>query len=132
MNASIDDSGNKPVIVLRPEWGGVFAWLRNADGTHDFFGFSARWDDRPKAFRDATGASRETVRALCEWQTAFENCIEPEDAPFWRSRDPRVKSILKLLDARAFELARRLKGEIGARFRVAVAPLCRKWRDVEV
>ena len=125
-------SKSKPMIVLHPEWGGVFAWLRNNDGTHDAFGFSSAWGGRPVELRKATGASRELVRALCDWQLAFENCVEPEDCPFWRNREPRVRYLLKLLDARAFELAKQLKAEIGARFRVAVAPLARKYRDIEV
>ncbi len=120
------------MLILRPEWGGVFAWRRNADGTHSAFGFSSAWGDKPKTFRVATGASRGLVRDLCEWQLAFERCIEPEDSPFCKNREPRVRSILKLLDARAFELANRLKTEVGDRFRIAVAPLCRKYRDIEV
>ena len=37
---------SKPMIVLRPEWGGVFAWLRNPDRTHDALGFSSPWGGR--------------------------------------------------------------------------------------
>lgn len=120
------------MLVLRPEWGGVYAWIRRADGSHDPIGFADNFFGKAAEFGKTTGASRGLVRDLRKWLGAFETLIEPKDAPFSQNRDKRIRSMIELLDARAFELARRLKAEVGDRFRVAVAPLRMKWRDMEV
>ena len=123
----------RPVIVLRPDWGGPFAWMTSpVDGAHDVVGCAdGAFAGGLAGFRRRFGVSKGLVRDLGAWQREYDRMVDSGDSSPERSR-VHLRPFFRRMNERGIELARRLKAEVGDNYGVAVSPIGEKWREVGI